>query len=180
MAYTYENTVPIAGGGIGNYKVGKFVLDGTYPTGGVSLGITNEPMWIMVQGYHGAWVEATSKIMLTADGGFSGGSVTVPDKTVTGVTAAVGDIVVPDLTVAATNAANILGTVDGTTSTIAIGDADVGGTATGSTVAGVTAAVGDVVVPGGTYTVTGSSAQAPGEIADGTDITGVAILIITR
>ena len=148
MAIDIVQDVPF-GGGLGNKKVMIAKLSGTYATGGFAL-FKEEPAFaIATGGYAVKFNTSTGKTQIMSAGGSSGGQVVIPEQTVTGV--------------AFTNADAIAGTVSDTTATIAAGDADVSG---------------DVVIPSQTVDVTGASATAGGEVANNTDLTGVAIFAI--
>lgn len=148
MAVTIKQDVPV-GGGLGNKKVMVATLDGTYATGGFVL-FKEAPLFaIATGGYAVKFNASTGKTQIMTAGGSSGGQVVIPEQTVSGV--------------AFTNAEAITGTVADTTATIAAGDADVSG---------------NVVIPSQTVDVTGASATAGGEVANNTDLTGVAIFAI--
>ena len=150
MTFDYEYVKPVSGGGLGDCKVGIVELSGDYETGGIDIGIKEEPIFITASGGYQA-VFASGKVKLMSAGGSSGGQVVIPEQTVTGV--------------AFTNEQAITGTVADTTATIQIGDADVSGS---------------VVIPTQTVEVTGSSQVAGGEVPQDTDVTGVKILFIIK
>lgn len=148
MAVTIKQDVPV-GGGLGNKKVMVATLDGTYVTGGFML-FKEAPLFaIATNGYAVSFNASTGKTQLIAGAGTSGGTVTIATQTIEGVEF--------------TNAAAITGTVEDTTATIAIGDADVSG---------------NVVIPELTGTISGQSTVAATEIGNGTSVAGVAIFAI--
>lgn len=150
MQVTYNFVKPIAGGGLGDCKIGIVELDGTYVTGGVDIGLKDQPLFMVASDGYGATF-ASGKVKITSAGGSSGGEVVIPEQTVSGVEFS--------------NEQAITGTVDSTTATIAIGDADVSGS---------------VVIPSQTVSVTGSSSAQAGEIANGTSVAGLKILFVIK
>lgn len=54
MQVTYNFVKPIAGGGLGDCKVGIVEFDGTYASGGVDVGLKEEPMFMIASGGYGA------------------------------------------------------------------------------------------------------------------------------
>lgn len=150
MAFDYTVVKPISGGGLGDCKVGIVELAGDYVTGGIDVGLKEEPIFITATGGYQA-VFASGKIKLMTAGGSSGGEVVIPEQVVTGVEF--------------TNEQAITGTVDSTTATIAIGDADVSGS---------------VTIPTQTVSVTSASSVDAGEVAQDTDVTGVKVLFIIK
>ena len=173
MQVTYNFVKPIAGGGLGDCKIGIVELAGTYVTGGVDLGIKEEPLFMFASDGYGATF-ASGKIKITSAGGSSGGEVVIPEQTVSGVSVQVTGTTVSG--VEFTNEQAIQGAVDGSTATIAIGDADV----SGSVVVPDLTGSASVTIPSQTVSVTGSSSAQAGEIANGTSVAGLKILFVIK
>lgn len=83
MAFDYTVVKPISGGGLGDCKVGIVELAGDYVTGGIDVGLKEEPIFITATGGYQA-VFASGKIKLMTAGGSSSEEVT-QDTDVTGV-----------------------------------------------------------------------------------------------
>ena len=173
MQVTYNFVKPIAGGGLGDCKIGIVELDGTYVTGGVDIGLKEEPLFIMANGGYGA-TYSSGKIKITQAGGSSGGEVVIPEQTVSGVSVAVSGTTISG--VEFTNAQQITGSVATDTATIQIGDADV----SGSVVVPDLTGSASVTIPTQTVSVTGSSSSQAGEIANGTSVAGLKILFVIK
>lgn len=151
---TFEYIRPLAGGGLGDCKIGIIEFKGDYVTGGFNIGIgVNTPIFAAADNGFGVSFGG-SKLKLTTLGGGAGGSVIIPEQTITGITASVGDIVVAGADI--------------------VEDAY-----PGETITGVSATVGDVVIPSKTISITGGGG-AGGELAGGTDITGVKVIIVVK
>lgn len=148
MAVTLSNTQPV-GGGLGNRKILLTQLSGTYASGGFEL-FTKQPVFAMTnKGFTVAYNPETGKTQIYTDGGSSGGQVVIPEQTISGVQFA--------------NGSEITGAVDGSTATIAVGDAKV---------------AGSVVVPSQTVSVSGATYTAGSELAASTSVDGVSIFAI--
>ena len=50
MAFDYTVVKPISGGGLGDCKVGIVELAGDYVTGGIDVGLKEEPIFITATG----------------------------------------------------------------------------------------------------------------------------------
>lgn len=79
MAFDYNVIKPISGGGFGDCKVGIVELTGDYATGGIDIGIKDQPAFITADGGYVAQF-AEGKVILKSDG-----SEVSADTDVTGV-----------------------------------------------------------------------------------------------
>lgn len=69
MAFDYEYVKPVSGGGLGDCKVGIVELSGEYATGGIDIGIKEQPIFITATGgYQAVFGEGKIVLKTLADG----------------------------------------------------------------------------------------------------------------
>lgn len=68
MAVTYNSVYPIAGGGLGAFKVGFYTLGGTYATGGFDLGFAFEPVFMAADSGYAAQYDSGKVKLVTSAG----------------------------------------------------------------------------------------------------------------
>lgn len=65
----YEIIKPISGGGLGDCKVGIYQITGTYQTGGIDIGIKDQPIFMMTDaGYTAEFNQETNKVLFKSSG----------------------------------------------------------------------------------------------------------------
>ena len=73
----YEIIKPIAGGGLGDCKIGIYQLSGTYEAGGIDIGLKDEPMMLLTNAiYTVAYDQENNKVIFQdSDAEISGGDM---------------------------------------------------------------------------------------------------------
>ena len=156
MAVTVGVARPPVGGGFGDRKTQVLELSGTYVTGGFAVGgLTADPLFMACNAGYGVTFVG-GKIKLSGAGGLTGASVTI------GNTDLVGSVAIGAVDVAGPTAAYTV---------------PEGGVIPAGAIVSENGAAVAVAITGGTFDVTGTIGAA-GELASGSDLTGVKIAII--